>query len=64
MKYFLIIDPAHSDAFVLKDDNGAQEFATEAAAVAAAKDYSCDSYVVRATASVMTVEKHKVTKLK
>jgi hypothetical protein len=63
MKYFVLIDPAHSDAFVLKDDNGAQEFATESAAIAAAKEYTCDCYVVKATSSVMVIEKHKVTKL-
>lgn len=61
-KYFVICDPASTDAFLVME-GAAQEFTTEAAAISAAKGYSVDCYVVKATASVIPVEKHKVTRL-
>lgn len=63
MKYFVIADPASSDSFLLTTDGLPNEYTTEAAAVAAAKEYSVDCYVVKATSSVIPVERHKVTKL-
>jgi hypothetical protein len=63
MKYFVIADPATTESFMLSVDGLPTEYATEAAAVAAAKEYSVDCYVVKATSSVIPVERHKVTKL-
>lgn len=62
-KFFVIVDPESSDSFLDLRDEAPAAFASEAEAIAAAKNYSATSYVVQATAVVTPVERHKVTKL-
>lgn len=61
-KFFVILDPSSTDAF-LDTNETPTVYTTESEAIAAAKNYSTDAYVVKATAHVVPVEKHKVTKL-
>ena len=61
-KYFVIVDPESSDAFLDTNDTPTA-YESEREAIAAAKNYSVSSYVMKATAFVEAVERHKVTKL-
>lgn len=62
-KFFVIVDPESSDAFLDAGGDHPTAYDSEVEAIAAAKNYSVTAYVVKATASVIPVERHKVTKL-
>ena len=62
-KYFVIVDPESTDAFIDTALDLPTSYSTESEAIAAAKNYSVDAFVLKATAHVVPVEKHKVTKL-
>lgn len=63
MKYFVIVDPESTDAFLDVVDSILKAYDSEVEAIAAAKNYSVHCYVVKAVASVVPVERHKVIKL-
>lgn len=63
MKYFVIVDPNSVDSFLDSGANGPAAYDSEVEAIAAAKNYRVCAYVVKATVSVIPVERHKVTKL-
>jgi hypothetical protein len=66
MKYFVIVDPESTDAFLDASNletTAPTVYDSEAEAIAAAKNFSALCYVVKAVVSVTPVEKHKVTKL-
>jgi hypothetical protein len=62
-KFFVIVDPDSTDAFLDISSSVPTVFESEKEAIAAAKNYSASAYVVKATAYVEPVERHKVTKL-
>ena len=62
-KYYVIVDHEGSDAFIESVMDQPTVFDTEAEAIAAAKNYSAECLVLKSTAVVTPVEKHKVTKL-
>jgi hypothetical protein len=62
-KFFVIVDPESSDSFLDMRDDVPASYPTEKEAIAAAKNYSVTSYVVKAAALVESVDRHKVTKL-
>jgi hypothetical protein len=63
MKFFVIVDPESTDAFIDTVDEAPKGYESEAEAIAAAKNYSAVCYVVKAVVAVTPVERHKVTKL-
>jgi hypothetical protein len=63
MKFFVIVDPNCTDAFIDTVDEQPKGYESEAEAIAAAKNYTAFCYVVKAVVAVTPVERHKVTKL-
>lgn len=62
-KFLVIVDPNSTDAFIDSRDDQLTVYDSEAEAIAAAKNYSIECYVVKAAVHVVPVERHKVTKL-
>jgi hypothetical protein len=62
-KFFVIVDPESTDAFIDTVDEVPKAYESEAEAIAAAKNYSVFCYVVKAVVAITPVERHKVTKL-
>jgi hypothetical protein len=68
-KFYVLADYESSDAFIEKSYEGAEEalpkaYDTEAEAVAAAKEYSGDTLVLKSVALVTEVTKYAVKHLK
>lgn len=62
-KFYVLVDPESTDAFFDTRDEVPASYDSEGEAIAAAKNYSVTTYVLKATAVVIPVERHKVTKL-